>query len=180
MDDRESRLFWGALYITPAVWVLLSIGCVLQFSFKWLMVCMMALIMTSTNLVGYHKCQKGQDPAPPTLALCVRVCRRALGRDRAVVSSTWWPSLLMLMHCIVGFVDSVRFLHFLQTPTRSSNRRRKTLSLTRPRRSCATAAKHETAAVNSAGSGAARKLRGGGGMDSGARRVHNAYTSPVC
>merc|ERR1719498_16354 len=58
VDDRESRLFWGALYITPAVWVLLSIGCLLQFSFKWLMVCIMALIMTSTNLVGYHKCQK--------------------------------------------------------------------------------------------------------------------------
>jgi len=58
IDDRERRLFWGALYITPAIWVLLAIGCVFQFSFKWLMVVMMALIMTSTNLVGYHRCQK--------------------------------------------------------------------------------------------------------------------------
>ena len=66
VDDRESRLFWGALYITPAVWVLLSIGCLLQFSFKWLMVCIMALIMTSTNLVGYHKCQKGAAKFAPS------------------------------------------------------------------------------------------------------------------
>jgi len=58
LDERESRLFWGALYITPGVWVLLAIGCVLQFSFSWLMVCLMAFIMTTTNLVGYHKCQK--------------------------------------------------------------------------------------------------------------------------
>merc|ERR1711934_1257691 len=50
LDERESRLFWGALYITPGVWIFLSIGCVLQFSFSWLMVCLMAFIMTTTNL----------------------------------------------------------------------------------------------------------------------------------
>jgi len=68
VDDRERRLFWGGLYITPIIWVLLSVGCVLQFSFKWLMVCIMALIMTSTNLVGYHRCQKDANKKLKTAA----------------------------------------------------------------------------------------------------------------
>eukprot|EP00658_Telonema_sp_P-2_P006003 TRINITY_DN1227_c0_g1_i1.p1 TRINITY_DN1227_c0_g1~~TRINITY_DN1227_c0_g1_i1.p1 ORF type:complete len:251 (-),score=43.75 TRINITY_DN1227_c0_g1_i1:207-959(-) len=58
LDERNRRLFWGALYITPIVWLLLLIGAILQFSLTWSLVVVTALTMTGSNLVGYYKCQK--------------------------------------------------------------------------------------------------------------------------
>eukprot|EP00657_Telonema_sp_P-1_P001509 TRINITY_DN1405_c0_g2_i2.p1 TRINITY_DN1405_c0_g2~~TRINITY_DN1405_c0_g2_i2.p1 ORF type:complete len:219 (+),score=39.54 TRINITY_DN1405_c0_g2_i2:155-811(+) len=58
IDERNRRLFWGALYITPVVWVLLLIGAILQFSLTWILVVVVSLVLTGSNLVGYYKCQK--------------------------------------------------------------------------------------------------------------------------
>ena len=35
IDARNSRLFWGALYVTPIIWILLLIGAILQASHFW-------------------------------------------------------------------------------------------------------------------------------------------------
>lgn len=58
IDERNSRLFWGALYVTPIVWCLLLIGAILQFALTWILVVLVALTLTGSNLVGYYKCQK--------------------------------------------------------------------------------------------------------------------------
>merc|ERR1712028_47867 len=58
IDARNSRLFWGALYVTPIVWFLLLIGAILQFSLTWILVVVVCLVLTSANLIGYYKCQK--------------------------------------------------------------------------------------------------------------------------
>merc|ERR1712194_323176 len=58
IDERNRRLFWGALYVTPIVWFLLLIGAILQFSLTWILVVVVCLVLTSSNLIGYYKCQK--------------------------------------------------------------------------------------------------------------------------
>merc|ERR1711865_1181878 len=58
IHPHNSRLFWGALYVTPVIWVLLLIGAILQFSLTWILVVVVCLVLTSANLIGYYKCQK--------------------------------------------------------------------------------------------------------------------------
>ena len=58
MHDADSRVFWWATYLTPAIWILLGLGAVLTFSFQWLPLVAMGIIMPGANLVGYWKCER--------------------------------------------------------------------------------------------------------------------------
>jgi len=55
--NKTSRVFWGALYIAPAVWLVFAIVSLLSFSFKWLLVDVVALAFNIANLIGYYKCE---------------------------------------------------------------------------------------------------------------------------
>ncbi|PVU87732.1 hypothetical protein BB559_004949 [Furculomyces boomerangus] len=57
-NSSDSSIFWIMLYITPLVWGVLAFVAILSFSFQWLLIVFIAIILSSTNLVGYTKCEK--------------------------------------------------------------------------------------------------------------------------
>lgn len=64
VQDRESlnkiemRIFWIGLFVTPVVWVLLGVVCILKFSVSYLVIVAVALVLGVANIVGYYKCDK--------------------------------------------------------------------------------------------------------------------------
>lgn len=58
LNVTDGRIFWWSLYLTPAVWVLLGVVCVLKFNLSYLLLVVVALVLSSANIVGYYKCSK--------------------------------------------------------------------------------------------------------------------------
>lgn len=52
----DSRIFWGALYITPIFWGLLLVLGILRFKIEYLPIVIAALMLSSANIMGYMKC----------------------------------------------------------------------------------------------------------------------------
>ncbi len=52
----DSRIFWGALYLTPVAWVLMLIIGLLRLKFEYLPVVIAAIVLSGANIVGYMKC----------------------------------------------------------------------------------------------------------------------------
>lgn len=57
-DAGDSRLFWTALYVTPVVWLLLSIVSILKLNFGWLLIDLVALSLAGSNTYGFLQCDK--------------------------------------------------------------------------------------------------------------------------
>ena len=53
----DSLFFWTTVYLTPVVWLLMGI-LFTSFQIKWLLVVIVALVLSGANFVGYWKCQK--------------------------------------------------------------------------------------------------------------------------
>lgn len=62
--DRENlnvidgRIFWWTMYISPIIWLLLGVVCVLKFNVSYLLMVVIALLLNGANIVGYYKCNK--------------------------------------------------------------------------------------------------------------------------
>merc|ERR1712146_764934 len=56
IDPQDSRLFWWGLYGTPVIWVIFFIVGILKFSLQWMIIVMVALVLSGANIVGYYKC----------------------------------------------------------------------------------------------------------------------------
>ncbi|KAL2916593.1 vesicle-mediated transport [Polyrhizophydium stewartii] len=54
----DSRIFWTALYVAPAVWALLAVLALLRMQWGSLIVTLVAVAMCSANLFGYMQCEK--------------------------------------------------------------------------------------------------------------------------
>ena len=54
----DSRIFWYSLYIYTLTWIVFAILALIQLKFEWLLVDVVALVLASSNLVGYTKCSK--------------------------------------------------------------------------------------------------------------------------
>jgi len=54
----DSNVFWLTLFATPAIWLLLGIGCLFTLKFQWLLLTTVALGMSGINVIGYIKCKK--------------------------------------------------------------------------------------------------------------------------
>lgn len=52
----DSRIFWGALYITPACWMVLLLIGIFSFQFKYLPIVVASIAMSGANIIGYMKC----------------------------------------------------------------------------------------------------------------------------
>jgi len=52
----DSRMFWGALYLSPLCWILLLLVGVLRLKFEYLPIVAAALMLNGANVVGYLKC----------------------------------------------------------------------------------------------------------------------------
>eukprot|EP01114_Cavostelium_apophysatum_P013182 TRINITY_DN3130_c0_g1_i1.p1 TRINITY_DN3130_c0_g1~~TRINITY_DN3130_c0_g1_i1.p1 ORF type:complete len:224 (+),score=44.48 TRINITY_DN3130_c0_g1_i1:212-883(+) len=58
INSFEKTLFWGALFISPVLWVLFGVVGVLKINVKWLVICGIALALGFANLIGYIKCAR--------------------------------------------------------------------------------------------------------------------------
>lgn len=56
ISQFDSRIFWGALYATPAAWSLMLVIGVLRLKFEYLPIVFTALGLSSFNIYNYLKC----------------------------------------------------------------------------------------------------------------------------
>ena len=56
VHPTDSKIFWGALYLTPVVWIILGLSVILKP--QWLLIVAVGLTFSGANVVGYWKCQK--------------------------------------------------------------------------------------------------------------------------
>ena len=57
-NNKDSRLFWTSLYLTPCIWILLCISCIVKFNIKWLPLTLVGIALNSAQLWGYWKCRR--------------------------------------------------------------------------------------------------------------------------
>lgn len=58
LNVTDGRIFWWSLYLTPIVWVLLGVVCVLKFNLSYLLLVVVALVLSFANIYGYYQCNK--------------------------------------------------------------------------------------------------------------------------
>ncbi|KAJ1913195.1 ribosome assembly [Mycoemilia scoparia] len=58
VNASDSRTFWTVLYATPVVWALLAIAAFFSLRFQWLLIVVIAIVLSSANLIGYSRCDK--------------------------------------------------------------------------------------------------------------------------
>lgn len=54
-NATDNRLFWGVLYATPVTWVLLALVAILKFELVWLMLVVIAILLSGSNAVAYTR-----------------------------------------------------------------------------------------------------------------------------
>eukprot|EP00485_Elphidium_margaritaceum_P008174 CAMPEP_0202685874 /NCGR_PEP_ID=MMETSP1385-20130828/1707_1 /ASSEMBLY_ACC=CAM_ASM_000861 /TAXON_ID=933848 /ORGANISM="Elphidium margaritaceum" /LENGTH=218 /DNA_ID=CAMNT_0049340343 /DNA_START=33 /DNA_END=686 /DNA_ORIENTATION=+ len=57
-NKKDSRLFWTSLYLTPCIWILLCVACVVKFNVKWLPLTLVGIALNGAQLWAYWKCQR--------------------------------------------------------------------------------------------------------------------------
>ena len=56
----DSNYFWTVMYITPLIWTVFGVICILKLNLSWLLIVMCALALNGANLYGYWMCSKDQ------------------------------------------------------------------------------------------------------------------------
>jgi hypothetical protein len=59
-NSFDKTVFWGVIYATPIVWGLLFIVGFFRLHFGWLIVVIVALTLSFSNVYGYWKCSSDQ------------------------------------------------------------------------------------------------------------------------
>ena len=57
-NSADKYIFWGVLLVSPLIWIVFFIANLLTFSVFWTMCCLINVVLTGANLVGYWKCNK--------------------------------------------------------------------------------------------------------------------------
>lgn len=60
VNPYEANIFWTGLISVTVLWTLCFIVSLLSFSFKWLLLVSIALVLNYANFYGYVKCKMGQ------------------------------------------------------------------------------------------------------------------------
>lgn len=58
INKHDSRMFWMVLYATPVIWVMLGIIAFLKLNVDYLLLVVIAVLLSGANLLGYLKCSK--------------------------------------------------------------------------------------------------------------------------
>lgn len=56
INSADYKLFWIGLYGTPVLWVGLLITGIMLLKFQWLVIVVIALLLSGANIYGYTKC----------------------------------------------------------------------------------------------------------------------------
>ncbi|XP_060520179.1 uncharacterized Golgi apparatus membrane protein-like protein CG5021 isoform X2 [Cylas formicarius] len=59
INERESRIFWTALVLTPFIWGVFFLIALFGLKLKWMLVVLIALSLNGANLHGYIRCKVG-------------------------------------------------------------------------------------------------------------------------
>ena len=60
-NKSDSKVFWIVNYGTPVAWVVFIIVSILKFNIENVTICLIALCLSVTNLLGYIKCEKNHN-----------------------------------------------------------------------------------------------------------------------
>ncbi|KAJ1961236.1 Golgi apparatus membrane protein tvp23 [Dipsacomyces acuminosporus] len=60
VNSSDSKIFWTILYATPVIWSLLAIVAFFSLRFQWLLIVIIAVLLSAANLIGYQRCDKDQ------------------------------------------------------------------------------------------------------------------------
>lgn len=58
VNKHDARVFWLVLYITPPLWCLLGLVALLKLNLDYLLLVVIATLLSGANLAGYLKCSK--------------------------------------------------------------------------------------------------------------------------
>eukprot|EP00904_Undaria_pinnatifida_P009913 jgi/Undpi1/6051/HiC_scaffold_2.g01325.m1 len=56
ISSADYKLFWIGLYATPVLWICLLITGIMLLKFQWLVIVVIALLLSGANIYGYTKC----------------------------------------------------------------------------------------------------------------------------
>jgi len=59
VHPAEARVFWAALYTFPAIWAVLIVVAIFRFSFAWLVLPVLGVLLNGANVYGYLRCRYG-------------------------------------------------------------------------------------------------------------------------
>jgi hypothetical protein len=59
-STTEVRIFWAALVAAPLMWALFFLVALFKFSFSWLVLVLIGLTLSGSNLLGYLRCKMGK------------------------------------------------------------------------------------------------------------------------
>ncbi|KAL1517571.1 hypothetical protein ABEB36_001316 [Hypothenemus hampei] len=67
INERESKIFWTALILSPLIWGLFFFITLVTFNLKWMLVVLIALTLNGANLHGYIRCRVGNKDSLSTV-----------------------------------------------------------------------------------------------------------------
>ena len=64
----DARLFWIGLVVAPAMWIVFFLTAFFSFSFRWLILVIIGITMSFSNLFGYLRCRLGSTQSISNMA----------------------------------------------------------------------------------------------------------------
>lgn len=95
VNKKDSWVFWTVLYAMPPVWALLGLVAILKLNIDYLLLVVIAVLLSGANLAGYYKCSKAAQAQLKGLssglfASGVRVSRQPLPAAASVHAFREW------------------------------------------------------------------------------------------
>eukprot|EP00094_Tigriopus_californicus_P011017 TCALIF_10628-PA protein Name:"Similar to Tvp23b Golgi apparatus membrane protein TVP23 homolog B (Mus musculus)" AED:0.05 eAED:0.06 QI:0/0/0/0.5/1/1/2/0/141 len=60
LSKTEISIFWSALIAAPVLWVIFLLFAFFRFNFQWLILVIIGLCLSLSNLLGYLRCRMGR------------------------------------------------------------------------------------------------------------------------
>jgi len=64
----DARLFWIGLFVAPLMWVIFFLTALFGFKFQWMILVIIGLTMSMSNLLGYLRCRLGSTESVTNMA----------------------------------------------------------------------------------------------------------------
>lgn len=58
INKKDSACFWWTLYVMPVAWLVMGILALVRLKFEYLLVVIVAVVLTGSNVIGFTKCSK--------------------------------------------------------------------------------------------------------------------------
>merc|ERR1712055_1183190 len=63
LSKAEVQIFWTGLVVSPVIWAFLFFTALFQLELRWVVLVIIGLILTGSNLLGYLRCRLGSSMA---------------------------------------------------------------------------------------------------------------------